>query len=235
MTADSGDHNCDRFAHDDAAYLLGALEPGDRQAFENHLRGCAACGARVDGLRETVALLGALSVEEAAELHEATSAAEPLPATLLPELAQRLVRHRRRQRTLTTALGTVAAVAAAALIGVAFAVRPQHAAPRPAAQAMAVVDASTPVRATAALTRELWGTRILLDCDYPAAPAYPGTANTYTLRVVDDRGGVHDLGSWTLQAGRTAEFVSGTALSEAHIRAVLITLRDGTPVLRLAV
>ena len=31
------------FAHHDGAYVLGALSPAERRAFEDHLPGCAAC------------------------------------------------------------------------------------------------------------------------------------------------------------------------------------------------
>ncbi|MGH3348437.1 MAG: anti-sigma factor family protein, partial [Nocardioides sp.] len=31
------------FAHDDGAYVLGALSPAERVAFKQHLAGCAEC------------------------------------------------------------------------------------------------------------------------------------------------------------------------------------------------
>jgi hypothetical protein len=36
----------DPFEHDDAAYVLGALSPAERAAFEEHLQSCADCTAR---------------------------------------------------------------------------------------------------------------------------------------------------------------------------------------------
>ena len=51
-----------RSDHDDlrdtaALYLLGALEPPEAKRFEAHLASCAECGAEVQTLRPTVALL----------------------------------------------------------------------------------------------------------------------------------------------------------------------------------
>ena len=33
----------DEFEHSDAAYVLGALSPSERRAFEEHLRECESC------------------------------------------------------------------------------------------------------------------------------------------------------------------------------------------------
>jgi anti-sigma-K factor RskA len=41
----------DERKHDAAAYVLGALEPAERAAFEEHLAGCAECAADVRELR----------------------------------------------------------------------------------------------------------------------------------------------------------------------------------------
>ena len=71
----------DPFLHDDAPYVLGALDPVERAAFEAHLETCAQCRARVAELRGPVAAL-ALVREDVAlgaePLHD------PVPDTLLP-------------------------------------------------------------------------------------------------------------------------------------------------------
>ena len=46
------------FAHSDAAYVLGALAPADRLAFERHLAGCAECTRAVRELAGLPGLLG---------------------------------------------------------------------------------------------------------------------------------------------------------------------------------
>ena len=48
----------DRFTYDAGPYVLGALPPEDRRAFEEHLATCALCQAEV---REFAGLPGLLS------------------------------------------------------------------------------------------------------------------------------------------------------------------------------
>jgi anti-sigma factor RsiW len=47
-------------------YLEGTLPPGSAQALEEHLRWCRGCSAALDQLRNTVGLLGQLSIGESA-------------------------------------------------------------------------------------------------------------------------------------------------------------------------
>ena len=46
----------DRFTHDAAPYVLGALSPEDRHAFEAHLAGCEACTAEVRRQAQVIGL-----------------------------------------------------------------------------------------------------------------------------------------------------------------------------------
>lgn len=48
------------FAHDDGAYLLGALAPAERAAYERHLAGCASCREAVAEIAVLPGLLGRL-------------------------------------------------------------------------------------------------------------------------------------------------------------------------------
>lgn len=47
-------------------YLEGALPPPDRARFEAHLGACDGCGAYVDQMRQTIAMLGRLREEDLA-------------------------------------------------------------------------------------------------------------------------------------------------------------------------
>ncbi|MEV6626447.1 zf-HC2 domain-containing protein, partial [Amycolatopsis sp. NPDC051114] len=68
----------DPFATFDAAYVLGALSPEDRQRFEQHLRMCDRCAASV---RDMAGLPGLLArVDAPAVLPDAG----PPPPDLLP-------------------------------------------------------------------------------------------------------------------------------------------------------
>ena len=84
--------SCD-FAHDDAAYVLGALSPADRLAFERHLETCDACTRSVRSLAGMPGLLDRVD----ASVLENPPDDPPLPSTLLPAL-NRAVEDRRRRR-----------------------------------------------------------------------------------------------------------------------------------------
>jgi anti-sigma-K factor RskA len=72
--------------HADAAlYAVDALEPGERAAFELHLRGCAAC-------RQEVAAFGEVGA------HLATAAAEPPPPALRENVLAAVRGTRQEQR-----------------------------------------------------------------------------------------------------------------------------------------
>lgn len=106
------------------AYAIDALDPDERTLFEEHLRGCPACQAEVDSLREAGAALAAdVATEPPASLRESVLASietvRPLPPVTAPEpLAAR------RQRRLLGFGGTPLLVAAAvvlfAVIGLAW-------------------------------------------------------------------------------------------------------------------
>lgn len=222
----------DPFEHDDAAYVLGSLDDGDRAAFEAHLRSCDACAHRVELLAPLGPALAGLAPADVATL---TRPIDAVPATLLPGLLRRAGGARRRRRRVTAGLSGLAA-ACAALAAVALwpsqpASSRQPADGRPQAMSALV---TTPLEATAALVDTPWGTRISLDCRYANNPAYPAAPLTYSLTVVDASGTHQQLGSWTVKAGTPTEFTSGTALHRADIRAIDIARPDGTPVLALA-
>jgi len=45
-------------------YLEGALSPRERRRFERHLRACPNCTAYVEQIRITIALTGAVEIDE---------------------------------------------------------------------------------------------------------------------------------------------------------------------------
>ncbi|MGH8959681.1 MAG: anti-sigma factor family protein [Jatrophihabitantaceae bacterium] len=207
----------DRFVHDDAAYVLGALSAEERAAFEAHLQTCQECTARVRELADLPELLGSIPFAEVTEA---------VPDTLLPGLLRRARREQGRRRWLT---GALAGLAAAALVALAVAVWPAGSAPGPHPQAMVAVAAS-PVHATAVVADRSWGTQISLDCRYDG---YAQTDAAYGLTVVAKDGSAEPLGTWTLVAGRDIKFASGTALHRDQIKSIDITAPDGSPILQL--
>ena len=53
-------------------YLEGALDEGDRAAFERHLAACDGCTEYVEQLRTTIRLVGALTPDDLSRDAEAT-------------------------------------------------------------------------------------------------------------------------------------------------------------------
>jgi anti-sigma factor RsiW len=221
----------DPFAADAGAYLLGALSPDEERAFAAHLAGCDACAGLVAGLRPTIDLLANVTEADLTGLDDAPETDE----SLLPALLQRAAFERRRRRNAIAALGAVAAAAVIAL-AVVLGTQPwSHAKAQPptaAARPMVAVAATVPLSADAALSARSWGTQISLDCHYRTS-AYPGTAATYQLEVLDRAGTPHKLGSWTVRPSGDTRFTSGTSLQLDEISEVRIDLADGTPVLQL--
>ncbi len=72
-------------AHEDGAYVLGALSPADRRDFDRHLPGCADCTRAVGGLAGLPGLLGLIG----ARASWRTGGRRPGAATLLPAPARR--------------------------------------------------------------------------------------------------------------------------------------------------
>jgi anti-sigma-K factor RskA len=82
-----------RLGHEDAleltgAYVLGALDGADRQAFEAHMAGCAVCTAEVRNLQAAADAIGQSSAAaepsrgvRAALLQKLSPEARPIPAT----------------------------------------------------------------------------------------------------------------------------------------------------------
>ncbi|MGH3712979.1 MAG: anti-sigma factor family protein, partial [Micromonosporaceae bacterium] len=88
--------SCER-AHDDAAYVLGALSPAERDAYEQHLRTCPECRREVTALAGLPGLLRRLPAAEAEALLVAPESETSL-GSLLAAGARRRTAQRRRER-----------------------------------------------------------------------------------------------------------------------------------------
>ncbi|GAB2473093.1 zf-HC2 domain-containing protein [Promicromonospora xylanilytica] len=190
----------DQYAEWDAAYVLGALSPSDRRAYERHLAECAACRAAVAELAGMPGLLGTLTPAHAEALLTEAPGSEgsgartsegggPLPHGVSPRpadvvslasLAGAARRSRTRRRSLAavaaSALVAVGAVGGSVLAGGGLFGTPDGAATAPSA---AVAEARTvelrPVgdadmRAELVVTPTSWGTSLRWSCHYPPPP-----------------------------------------------------------------
>lgn len=246
--------NHDELAHLDAAYVLGALGPEERRAFEQHLGTCRSCADSVRRLEELPGLLA--HVDESGFLDG--EAAPPVPETLLPGLLRRTRVRRRRDRR------RVLAGAAAALVvagGGAFAWvqagdrADEVAAPPPSASPTASPSAgstagpsSSPspgrpmqqvdqgvVSATLALEEVAWGTRLDLVCSYEVqGGGYDeGSVPAYTMAVQTRDGSWEQVAGWRAVPGRTITVTGATAATRDDIVSVEVRTPSGRTLLEL--
>jgi hypothetical protein len=230
------------FAHDDAAYVLGALSPGERLEFERHLAGCDDCTRAVQELAGLPGLLGRVD----ASVLEHPPADQPVPPTLLPALAREVARGRRRRTWAAAALAAAVVAVAAVSVPVVVTQIDHGEGTPPSATAsrtgpsgivtrpMAPVG-DVPVQATLGLEQVAWGTRLLLTCTYePQSTEYdlPPTVD-YTLFVRTREGRTEQVGSWRSVGGTTMHLAAATSADRAEIASVEVRTPEGRVVLRL--
>lgn len=195
----------DPFATFDAAYVLGALSPEDRQRFEEHLRTCDHCAASV---RELAGLPGLLArVDTPAALPDSG----PPPPDLLPTVLTR-VRRGRRIRVAVTSVSAALAVSAC----VALAVVASWPAPSPPPPIAMTALGQFPVRADARLDAFDWGTQVDMSCSYTGGRS----GGDYVLVAISRTGAETQLATWKAVPDNTARIVIGTALQRADLAAL---------------
>ncbi|MEH0931133.1 anti-sigma factor family protein [Micromonospora sp. CPCC 205558] len=230
------------FAYDDGAYVLGALAPAERAAYERHLGGCASCREAVAEIAVLPGLLGRL---DPAGLEQIL----PPPAPpRVPALLDEARRRRRRERTADRrryALTTLAAAGLALVVGVGTAaVLPRPVAPSPQAQgtpgpqvsmvSMRPVAAAGPVHADIGLVGTKWGTQVTMRCGYDARTSY-GKAYPFRLVARGPNGATEQIGSWLAAPGDDLSFTGATRFTDAELTSVELQKADGTPLLTYAV
>lgn len=210
----------DPFATFDAAYVLGALAPEDRQRFEEHLRTCDRCAASV---RELAGLPGLLArVDAPVSLPDPG----PPPPDLLPVVLRRVRRGRRIRLAVTSASAALAVSACVALAVVASA--PPRVPAQPPAVAMTALG-QFPVRADARLAAFGWGTQVDMSCSYTGGRS----GGDYLLVAISRTGVETQLATWKALPDNTARLSIGTALKTSDLAALEVRLADGLPLLRL--
>jgi hypothetical protein len=210
----------DSFAHDDAAYVLGALSPAQRRAFEEHLETCEACARSVRDLAGLPGLLAGLPPEVYAEAGDLP----PVPDLMLPALLDRVRRTRRRTRWLTLAGGAAAAVVLAVAVTVALLAQRPGTAPatsRPPSQTMQQVQQDQ-LTATVSLQQVAWGTKMHLSCRYAGTWVQPGAS--YALRVHTTDGETQQVGTWGALPDKTMQLDAATSVDAADIDSLDVVL-----------
>ncbi|MEO7260359.1 MAG: zf-HC2 domain-containing protein [Jatrophihabitantaceae bacterium] len=215
-----------RFEFDDAAYLLGALDLEQRQAFEQHLARCPICRDRVADVGDLPPVLARADV----------SAWEPEfpPDTLLPRLLRQVTASRRRRAWRISSLA-VAAACLLALLATGGVLGWQHA-HRPQTLAMQPVGPNAAgVHATVQLTGSGSSTRVKLACGYSAdSGSYQhDPATSYRMVIFNRRGERVDLGSWTPQPDEDVQITRTSPWPRQSISLIEVSDDHGQTVLRL--
>lgn len=218
--------------HDGAAYVLGALDPADRTAFEAHLPGCAECTKTVRGFGQLPGVLAHAPFENLL-----AEAGPPPPDDTLPELITRVRIDRRHRRWRTALVGAAAAVlVAAGSLATAELLRTEPANPPVVAQPESI-DVSFAavqgfdVQGDAALTRYPGGTQIRIDCAYTVKDSYLGGL-PYQLVVTNSNGDDEVAGSWHAKDGLSEGITLFTRWSPENITAMEIQDLEGKTILR---
>jgi hypothetical protein len=198
------------------AYVLGALEPGDRAEFESHLSGCAACRAELVRLAPLPGLLHHITLADFEDVPEPdlSPAEEPAVVVELPR-EQPAPRTRRRFAALAVAAATVVALG----FGVVFVVRSQLQ-PDPAGVSWSATDPASGVGVDVELTDRPWGTEVRITLrDVPSGKP--------CKLVVRGRDGSKETAGWWSTSPVAGEVIPGsTSIDLAHIATVDIVTDD---------
>ena len=188
--------SCDRTPDLVGAYVLGALEPDERRAAEQHLAGCPVCAAELAAFRGLPALLARVPADEAA--------AGPVAPS--PDLYDRVAAAvRRPARRRWAAAAAVAVVLAAG--GITWA----------AGQGDEVRTATAGgVRMSVAAEERSGGSRLGV-----TVAGLPENA-VCRLVVVDEAGGRHAEGEWTAYGDEVSYRVESEVAADELADVVLL-------------
>jgi Putative zinc-finger len=213
-------------AHSDGAYVLGALSPAERSAYQAHLAECDACARAVAKLAPVPGLLG--RVEQAA-LEPAEPESQRLRLLLAAVTAKRRRQARVRRWQLAAAALATAAVAASgvAVAGGAGWFEPDDGPPA-GVVAMTPVR-SLPVTAQVAVTEALGGSQVWMSCQYDGNAGSP--AHPYWLVAYGEDGTSESLGSWKVSPGEEITMTGRTRFAPDELERLELQGAGGTTLL----
>jgi predicted anti-sigma-YlaC factor YlaD len=223
------------YVYDDGAYVLGALAPAERAAYERHLAGCPACREAVAEIAVLPGLLGRLDAAGLAQITPPPTAGSRLPALL--GAARRERRQQRRAKRWRTAGTVLAAACLALVVGLGGAWLFDGGSPVPGVDPgvrlvamQSVRGAAAPVTAEIGLAGTDWGTKVTMRCHYQRAAGY---AKAYTFRLVahGPDGAIEQVGSWVAGPGEDVTFTGATRFTAAELVRLELTRQDGATLL----
>lgn len=216
----------------DAAYVLGALSSDERREYEQHMAGCARCGAAVAELSGMPGLLSMLDLDDVTALDD-EQPDPPLRPEVLESVLDKVSGRRRRRRWVTSA--AVGLAAALLALGLVLAVRPEmfglYREPEEQTTAQ-MVDmtkvAQTPINASVEVTGFGWGTRIDMACTYGDWGRRDAPPQNLGMVVVGHDGSRSQIATWLGLSGATALPSGTTPMTVEEIAAVqLVSSADG--------
>lgn len=217
-------------AHEDGAYVLGALTPAERANYERHLAGCTGCR---DAVADLAVLPGLLARLDQSTAERITREADAVEASRLPRLlrAAEDSRQRIRARRRWQAWGAGLAAASVTLVvglGITALQDEPVAPPAVVMEAMERPPWSTaPVAAEIGLTEVAGGTRIRLHCTYGWSSDHHGVY-PFKLVAYGIGGYPEQVGSWEAGPGADLVMESMTRLSISELdRLELQSMRTG--------
>ncbi|MEV4703595.1 zf-HC2 domain-containing protein [Actinoplanes sp. NPDC049316] len=231
---------CDH-EHDDGAYVLGALSPAERAAYERHLATCSFCREAVADIAVLPGLLGRLDPADFERLLEPDFSAPQRPPhrrATMPDLvtAAQTTRREERKRVRWRVLGTALAAACLALvvgIGAVFwmgrGTAKDPALPGPVV-AMTPENDQVPVSAQISLAGAPGGTKVHLLCAYNRGNQ---DAEPYTIRLMaygPDRES-EQLGSWIASPGKEFSMSGVTHFTDGMLSRLALVRNDGRTLL----
>ncbi|NMO90985.1 anti-sigma factor [Actinomycetospora sp. TBRC 11914] len=226
---------------DVGVYVLGALDPPERETFEAHLDGCPACGAELTSVAGLPGLL-ARAATPAPGSPDAAPDTGPEPPDLLPGTVRR-VRRRRRVALLTAAAAVVLALVTGAGVATwtaspagAPSADPDTVAAGPAREIALPAVAGSESSGLAGLAARPWGTQVSLTCLYEGEPHAPAPADaprtTYVLVVHAVDGRLEQIASWSPPPGQDVRVAAATDLPPDRVSGLEVRTTAGAVVMR---
>jgi hypothetical protein len=216
------------YAYDDGAYVLGALSPAERAAYEKHLSGCASCRQAVAEIAVLPGLLGRLDRAGLEQILDPPSDTTRLSRLVTAVQVERRRMMRAQRRRVIVSSCVAASLAIVVGFGVAWVGADLVSRDGPDVPMVAMVPARTalPVTAEVGLRQTNWGTEITMRCAYTRSVNWD---QAYTFRLVahGPDGATEQVGSWVAAPGREITIAGATRFSGAELVRLELTRSDG--------